>query len=196
LCYQLLFVLFCVLFVCKCVLYCCHRVSNKNAVDKYITYRIISYIHTHTYTHRHITKPTHPHIHTHTHTHTEKTHTCYCVVLLLFVLFSVLFVCKCILYYCHRVSNKNAVDKYIIYHITYHIISYTHIPTHYKTHTHTHSHVTKQVKTTTVQVTHQIKCRWEATILRRLQYQKSGRSYPVAVCKVHCADTQCSCASC
>jgi hypothetical protein len=36
----------------------------------------------------------------------------------------------------------------------------THItktPTHYKTHTYTHSHITKQVKTTTVQDTHQIK---------------------------------------
>jgi len=36
----------------------------------------------------------------------------------------------------------------------------THItktPTHYKTHTYTHPHVTKQVKTTTVQDTHQTK---------------------------------------
>jgi len=28
-----------------------------------------------------------------------------CVVLLLFVLFYVLFVCKCVLYYCHRVKT-------------------------------------------------------------------------------------------
>ena len=38
-----------------------------------------------------------------------------------------------------------------------------HTPTHYKTHihththTHTHTHITKQVKTTTVQDTHEIK---------------------------------------
>jgi hypothetical protein len=29
-----------------------------------------------------------------------------CVVLLLFVLFYVLFVCKCVLYYCHRVTTQ------------------------------------------------------------------------------------------
>jgi len=29
-----------------------------------------------------------------------------CVVRLLFVLFSVLFVCKCVLYYCHRVATQ------------------------------------------------------------------------------------------
>jgi len=29
-----------------------------------------------------------------------------CVVLLLFVLFYVLFVCKCVLYYCHRVLTQ------------------------------------------------------------------------------------------
>jgi hypothetical protein len=29
-----------------------------------------------------------------------------CVVLLLFVLFYVLFVCKCVLYYCHRVATQ------------------------------------------------------------------------------------------
>jgi len=34
---------------------------------------------------------------------------------------------------------------------------YIHTPTHYKTHTNTYSHITKQVKTTTVQDTHQIK---------------------------------------
>jgi len=30
-------------------------------------------------------------------------------------------------------------------------------PTHTQTHTHTHTHITKQVKTTTVKDTHQIK---------------------------------------
>ena len=33
----------------------------------------------------------------------------------------------------------------------------TETPTHYKTHTYTHPHITKQVKTTTVQDTHQAK---------------------------------------
>jgi hypothetical protein len=50
-----------------------------------------------------------------------------CVVLLLFVLFYVLFVCKCVL---PPGDNSNAVNKYVIsyisyniYHIIYHIIS-------------------------------------------------------------------------
>jgi hypothetical protein len=38
------------------------------------------------------------------------------------VLFYVLLVCKCVLYYCHRVATKLQLIKYIIYHIIYHII--------------------------------------------------------------------------
>ena len=40
------------------------------------------------------------------------------VVLLLFVLFYVLFVCKCVLYYCHRVETQLQLTN-----ISYHIIS-------------------------------------------------------------------------
>jgi hypothetical protein len=38
------------------------------------------------------------------------------------VLFYVLFVCKCVLYYCHRVSTQLKLN--VSYHIIYHIISY------------------------------------------------------------------------
>ena len=42
-----------------------------------------------------------------------------CVVPLLFVLFYVSFVCKCVLYYCHRVTTQVQLTN-----ISYHIISY------------------------------------------------------------------------
>jgi len=41
-----------------------------------------------------------------------------CVVLLLFVLFYVLFVCKCVLYYCHRMVTQLQLTN------IYHIINY------------------------------------------------------------------------
>jgi len=41
-----------------------------------------------------------------------------CVVLLLFVLFYVLFMCKCVLYYCHRVLTQLQLTN-ILYIISY-----------------------------------------------------------------------------
>jgi hypothetical protein len=61
---------------------------------------------------------------------------CLCILIVMYVLFCVfcsivlfcvLFVCKCVLYYCHRLSTKL---QFNIYHIIYHTISYRTISYH------------------------------------------------------------------
>jgi hypothetical protein len=70
---------------------------------------------------------------------------CYLCFLLLFMLFYVLFVCRCVLYYCHRVATQLQLNIYISYHIisyikyiSYLIISYIiisyHIASYHITH--------------------------------------------------------------
>jgi len=50
----------------------------------------------------------------------------FCVVLCIvcFVSFSVLFVCICVLYYCHRVATQIAVKYIISYHVS--VVTITH----------------------------------------------------------------------
>ena len=98
------FVSFSVLFVCICVLYYCHRVATQLQLNIYhiISYHIVSY-----------------HIISY---HIISYHT------ISYHMFSVLFVCKCVLYYCHRVAIQLQLNIYHI--ISYHIISY-HIISHH-----------------------------------------------------------------
>ena len=66
-----------------------------------------------------------------------------CVVLLLFVLFYVLFVCKCVLYYCHRVLTQLQLRN--ISHITSHHITPRHAtPRHASPRHATSRHVTSR----------------------------------------------------
>jgi len=48
-------------------------------------------------------------------------------VFYLIVSFCVLFVCKCVLYYCHWVSNPIAVNKYIIKYFSFFPLSETEV---------------------------------------------------------------------
>jgi hypothetical protein len=43
----------------------------------------------------------------------------YVDVFLFRCMFYVLFVCKCVLYYCHRVATQLQLNTYIVYHIKY-----------------------------------------------------------------------------
>ena len=63
---------------------------------------------------------------------------CSCIFIIMYVLFCifcfivlfcVLFVCKCVLYYGHRVSTQLQLTN-ISYHISYHIISYRFVSYH------------------------------------------------------------------
>jgi len=70
---------------------------------------------------------------------TARTLPNFCVVecIVCFVSFSVLFLCKCVLYYCHRVATQLQLNIYhiISYHIiSYHIISYHIISYHISYH--------------------------------------------------------------
>jgi hypothetical protein len=66
---------------------------------------------------------------------TARTLPNFCVVLCIvcFVSFPVLFVCKCVLYYCHRVTTQLQLNISYIYYTIYHTKSYItsyHIPYH------------------------------------------------------------------
>jgi hypothetical protein len=67
-----------------------------------------------------------------------------CVVLCIvcFVSFYVLFVCKCALYFCHRVTIQSQLTN--IYHIIYHIISY-HIKSYHITSYHISYHISNHI---------------------------------------------------
>jgi hypothetical protein len=53
-----------------------------------------------------------------------------CTVLLIIVLFCVLFLCKCVLDYCHRVSTQLQLTKYVIYMYIYIYINEGHTESH------------------------------------------------------------------
>jgi hypothetical protein len=60
--------------------------------------------------------------------HSSKIFVLFCVLFVSIVSFCVLFVCKCVLYYCHRVATQlqltNISYHIMSYHIIYHILPY------------------------------------------------------------------------
>jgi len=121
-------VLFCVLFVCKCVLYCCHWVATqlqltnlsyhilRHVISYHISCHVMPYIISrhvisyvmlcHNISYLNFPEPSGPLQACNGTDLTVLFMYSYCYVFCFIVLFYVLSVCKCVLYYCHQVSTQ------------------------------------------------------------------------------------------